>query len=106
MQVPTRSSAPAVSAPPVAGLSPLPTDRLPPHKRVASSEKEITSLRVRVKVVELSDESSRVSLDIAGTGLAELRHQLRDTKEQLQLCQISQISYKERIERLEAYLHI
>ncbi|GJY93035.1 hypothetical protein Tco_0508817 [Tanacetum coccineum] len=40
------------------------------------------------------------------TGLAELRHQLRDTAEQLQLCQIAQISDKERIKRLEAYLRI
>ncbi|GKB94712.1 hypothetical protein Tco_0980849 [Tanacetum coccineum] len=54
--------------------------------RVASSERENTSLRAKVRAVELSDESSRVSLRIVKTGLAEMRRQVRDTAEQLHQC--------------------
>ncbi|GJT26164.1 hypothetical protein Tco_0906439 [Tanacetum coccineum] len=60
-----------------------------PRARVVASEREITSLRARVRATELSDESSRVSLGIARTGLAEMRYQVRDTAEQLQQCQVS-----------------
>ncbi|GKC35890.1 hypothetical protein Tco_1048274 [Tanacetum coccineum] len=71
---------------------------------MTSSERVITSLCVRVRVAELSDESSRVSLGVARTGLAEMRRQVRDTVEQLQQCRIARMYDKERIERIEAYL--
>ncbi|GJX02829.1 hypothetical protein Tco_0188745 [Tanacetum coccineum] len=71
---------------------------------MTSSERVITSLCVRVRAAELSDESSRVSLGVARTGLAEMRRQVRDTVEQLQQCRIARMYDKERIERIEAYL--
>ncbi|GKA14308.1 hypothetical protein Tco_0693954 [Tanacetum coccineum] len=72
--------------------------------RMASSEREITSLHTKVRAVELGDESSRVSLGITRTGLAEMRRQVRDIAEQLQQCRIARMYDKERIERIEAYL--
>ncbi|GJS05254.1 hypothetical protein Tco_0321762 [Tanacetum coccineum] len=73
--------------------------------RVASSEREITSLCARVRATDLSDESSQVSLGIVRTRLAEMRRQVRDTAEQLQQCRIARMYDRERIERSEAYLH-
>ncbi|GJW16247.1 hypothetical protein Tco_0020380 [Tanacetum coccineum] len=40
------------------------------------------------------------------TGLAEMRHQVRDTAEQLQQCQVSWMYDREHIMRIEAYLRI
>ncbi|GKD62234.1 hypothetical protein Tco_1299743 [Tanacetum coccineum] len=54
----------------------------------------------RVRAAKLSNESSRVLLGIARTGLAKLR----DTAEQLQQCQIARIKERERILRIDAYL--
>ncbi|GKA07827.1 hypothetical protein Tco_0687051 [Tanacetum coccineum] len=67
---------------------------------MASSKREITSLHARVRAAKLIDESSQVSLGIASTGLAELRHQVRDTAQQLQQCQIAWMYDRECIERI------
>ncbi|GJW48370.1 hypothetical protein Tco_0080016 [Tanacetum coccineum] len=53
---------------------------------------------------KLSDESSRVSLGIARTGIAEMRHHARDTTEQLQQGRIDQMYDRKRIERIKGYL--
>ncbi|GJZ51852.1 hypothetical protein Tco_0606367 [Tanacetum coccineum] len=102
----------------LAVLSSVPVDRLPPRyrfrglsrlgrsygplrARMASSEREITSLRARVRAADLTDESFRVSLGIVRTRLAEMRCQVKDTIEQLQQCQIDQMYNRERIERIK-----
>ncbi|GKC57614.1 reverse transcriptase domain-containing protein [Tanacetum coccineum] len=62
----------------LAALPSVSTNRLPPYKRFI--ERKIIYLPTRVRAAELSNESSRVLLGIARTGLAKLR----DTAEQLQ----------------------
>ncbi|GKD44318.1 hypothetical protein Tco_1268963, partial [Tanacetum coccineum] len=51
---------------------------------MVSLEKENSSLRDRVRATELSDDSTRVALQTARTGLAEMRRQERDIAKQLQ----------------------
>ncbi|GJS60466.1 hypothetical protein Tco_0655250 [Tanacetum coccineum] len=50
---------------------------------LVSSDRENTSLHARARATELSDDSTRVSLGIDRTGLAEMRRQVRDTAKQL-----------------------
>ncbi|GKC60017.1 hypothetical protein Tco_1087615, partial [Tanacetum coccineum] len=72
--------------------------------RVVPSERENTSLSTRVRAAELSDYSTRVMLQTARTRLVEMRRQVRDTAEQLQLRQIARMYDRERISMIEEYL--
>nr|GEU62309.1 hypothetical protein [Tanacetum cinerariifolium] len=65
--------------------------------RLASLKRDITYLRAKVRVKELSDDSTRVALETARTGLAKMRRRVGDTTEHLQQCQIACMYDKERI---------
>ncbi|GJX79590.1 hypothetical protein Tco_0327739 [Tanacetum coccineum] len=106
-------------------LSSIPADRLSPCKRfrgspaaslqedtieattlrdrVASSKGENIILRKRVRVMELGDESLRVSLRTTRTRHAKIQRQVRDTTEDLRQSHIACLHDRERIKMIEAY---
>nr|GEY82760.1 hypothetical protein [Tanacetum cinerariifolium] len=72
--------------------------------RVVSLDGENMSLRAKVRAAQLSDDSTRVALQTARTGLPEVRRKARDTAEQLQQCRIARIQDRERISRIKEYI--